>query len=126
MSFLEPLIEATAPAMMGGIALAMMAVYALGRGRSSVWPATLLRVLAVAGIVVPGMTIIGWYEQLRRTNQLTEALPVHTAPIVDMVIVNSAILLSAGFLLLIGGVYLARQLPDRPELAAGEPADATE
>ena len=126
MSFLEPLLEATAPATMGAIALAMMAVYVLGRGRSSVWPATLLRVLAVAGIVVPGMTIIGWYEQLRRTSELTEALPVRTAPVIDMVIVNSAVLLSAGFLLLIGGVYLARQLPDRPDPGAGQPAGAAE
>ena len=126
MSFLEPLVKATAPAMMGAIALAMMAVYILGRGRSSVWPATVLRVLAVAGIVVPGMTIIGWYEQLRRTSELTEALPIRTAPVVDMVIINSAILLSGGFLLLIGGVYLARQLPDRSVPAAGAPADATE
>jgi ABC-type glycerol-3-phosphate transport system permease component len=126
MSFLEPLLEATAPATMGAIAIAMMAVYALGRGRSSVWPATLLRVLAVAGIVVPGMTIIGWYEQLRRTSELTEALPVRTAPVIDMVIVNSAVLLSAGFLLLIGGVYLARQLFDRPDPGPGEPAGAAE
>lgn len=126
MSFLEPLVEATAPATMGAIALAMMAVYILGRGRSSVWPATVLRVLAVAGIVVPGMTIIGWYEQLRRTSELTEALPIRTAPVVDMVIINSAILLSGGFLLLIGGVYLARQLPGRSVPAAGAPADATE
>ncbi len=126
MSVLEPLFEATAPEAMGGIALAMIAVYAIGRGRSSVWPATVLRVLAVAGIVVPGMTIIGWYEQLQRTSELTERLPVHTAPVVDMVIVNSAILLSAGFLLLIGGVYLARQLPGRPAPGAAEPANATE
>lgn len=126
MSFLDPLVEATALAAMGAIALAMMAVYVLGRGRSSVWPATMLRVLGVAGIVVPGMTIIGWYEQLRRTSELTEALPIRTAPVVDMVIINGAILLSAGFLLLIGGVYLARQLPDRPVPAAGEPVDATE
>lgn len=111
---------------MGGIALAMMAVYALGRGRPCAWPATLLRVLAVAGIVVPGMTIIGWYEQLRRTSELTAALPIRTAPVLDMVIVNSAILLSAGFVLLIGGVYLARQLPDRPGPGAAEPADAAE
>ncbi len=124
-SFLEPLLEATAAAAMGTIALAMMVVYVLGRGRASVWPATVLRVLAVAGIVVPGMTIIGWYEQLRRTSELAEGLGVRAAPVVDMVIVNSAILLSAGFLLLIGGVYLARQLPDRPELSAGEPAGTT-
>jgi hypothetical protein len=123
---LEPLLEATAPAAMGVIALAMVTVYAVGRGRPAVWPATVLRILGVAGIVVPGMTIIGWYEQLRRTSELAEALPVRTAPVIDMVIVNSAILLSAGFLLLIGGVYLARQLPGRPTAVAAEPADATE
>lgn len=115
---LEPLFAATAPAMMGAIVLAMMAVYALGRGRSSVWPATLMRVLAVAGIVVPGTTIIGWYEQLRRASDLTQAFPARTEPVVDMVIVNSAVLLSAGFLLLIGGIFLARRLPGRPELPA--------
>jgi hypothetical protein len=88
---------------MGTIALAMMAVYVLGRGRAS----------------------FGWYEQLRRTSELAEGLGVRAAPVVDMVIVNSAILLSAGFLLLIGGVYLARQLPHQPEPGAGEPAGTT-
>lgn len=123
---LEPLFETTVPATMGGIALAMMVVYALARGRSSVWPATLLRVLAVAGIVVPGMTIIDWYDRLRRANELTQGLPVQTEPIVDIVIVNSAILLSAGFLLLISGIFLARWLPGRPGLGAEQPAGTTE
>lgn len=123
---LEPLFAATAPAMMGGIALAMMAVYALGRGRSSIWPATLVRILAVAGIVVPGMTIIGWYEQLRRASELAQVFPARTDPVVDMVIVNSAILLSVGFLLLIGGIFLARRLPDRPESPVGGSAVTVE
>ena len=123
---MEPLFETTAPATMGGIALAMMVVYAFARGRSSVWPATLLRILAVAGIVVPGMTIIEWYDRLRRASELTQGLPVQTEPVVDMVIVNSAILLSAGFLLLISGIFLARRLAGRPGLGAEQPAGTTE
>ncbi len=123
---LKPLFETTAPATMGGIALAMMVVYAFARGRSSVWPATLLRILAVAGIVVPGMTIIEWYDRLRRASELTQGLPVQTEPVVDMVIVNSAILLSAGFLLLISGIFLARRLAGRPGLGAEQPAGTTE
>ncbi|HUP01839.1 MAG TPA: hypothetical protein VM737_10020 [Gemmatimonadota bacterium] len=109
-----PLAELPIWAILGALALAILGVYALGRGRRSIWPATTIRILAAAGIIVPGMTILGWYRQLRHAREWTRELPFRPEPVVEMFLTHSVALLSAGFFLLIGGIYLARRLPDRP------------
>lgn len=109
-----PLLEAPAWVIMGGLALAILVVYALGRNRKSVWPAILLRIFAAAGIIVPGMTILSWYQQLNQAREWSHDLPIHTEPIVELFIIDSAALLSVGFFVLISGIYLARRLPGRP------------
>ncbi len=100
---------------MGGLALAMLAVYALGHRRESVWPGTLLRTLAAAGIVVPGMAVLGWYRQLLRAREWSRDLPVQPESIAEMFMARSAVLMTAGFFLLVGGIFLARRLPERPK-----------
>ena len=106
--------------LLGALALAMLVIYALGRGRRSIWPATLLRVLAAAGIVIPGMTILGWYRQISRAHEWSRELPIRRDAVTEMFLTSSAALLSGGFLLLIGGIYLARRLPYRPPRARNE------
>lgn len=96
---------------MGGLALAMLVVYAYGRSRPSPLPPLLMRILAAAGIVVPGMTIVDWLRQLQRAREWARDLPIRGEPIAELLLVRSAALLSAGFLILVGGVYLARRLP---------------
>lgn len=117
MERLDPLTNSPAWAIMGLLALAILAVYALGRGRESIGPATLLRIFAVAGIIVPGMTILGWYRQILRAREWARELPIRPDSIVERFMTSSAALLSAGFLILVGGIYLARRLPDRPPRA---------
>ena len=93
------------------IGLSMGGVYAIGRHVRGAWPAHLLRVLAVTGFVLPGWTILRWYEGLVRVRDATQGLPVDPQPAMQRFLASSAALLSVGFGLLVVGIYLARRLP---------------
>lgn len=110
---LAPLFDAPALWVMGAIALAMLAVYAAGRRFGGSWAPLVLRVLAVAGIAVPGSTALRWYQDLARAREWSRDLPVVAEPIAERFMVNAAALLALGFFLLIGGIYLARRLPQQ-------------
>ncbi len=108
---LAPLLNSGALPLLVAIALAMAVVYAIGRRGAVAWPAILLRVLAVAGFVVPGWTVIRWYESLTRARDAVPGLPVDPQAVAQRFIASSAALLATGFTLLVVGIYLARRLP---------------
>ena len=110
-----PLLNAPILPVLSLLALLMLGVYALAAARrrrgaaATPWAPIVLRVLAVLGLVLPGWAIIGWYAELTRARELTRSIPIDTAPIAQQFVVNSAALLSVGFLLLVAGIYLARR-----------------
>lgn len=109
---LTPLLNSGALPLLVAITLAMALVYAAARrAASAAWPAILLRVLAVAGFVVPGWTVFRWYESLTRARDAVPGLPIDPQAVTQRFIASSAALLAAGFALLVVGVYLARRLP---------------
>ncbi|MGH7571267.1 MAG: hypothetical protein ACREMK_05430 [Gemmatimonadota bacterium] len=108
---LAPLVNAAALPLLVAIALAMGGVYAIGLRVAGAWPPTLLRVLAVAGFVIPGWTVFRWYEGMTRVRDAAAGLPIDPEPVAARFIASSAVLLAAGFCLLVAGVYLARRLP---------------
>lgn len=108
---LTPLLNSGALPLLVTILLAMAVVYAAGRRAASSWPAILLRVLAVAGFVVPGWTVYRWYEGLTRARDALPGLPIAPEPVVQGFIASSAALMAVGFTLLVAGIYLARRLP---------------
>lgn len=110
---LSPLFDAPAIWMLGGLALLILAVYQLDRhlgreGRAG-WAPVVLRVLAALGLIIPGWTIRSWYQELTRAREWSQRLPIETQPIADQYFVNSAALLTLGFFVLVGGIYLARR-----------------
>ena len=109
-----PLLNAPILPVLSLLALVMLGVYAFAArrrrsGAATPWAPTVLRVLAVLGLVLPGWAIFGWYGELARARELTRSIPIDTAPIAQQFVVNSAALLSVGFLLLVSGIYLARR-----------------
>ncbi|MGH7551007.1 MAG: hypothetical protein ACREMD_04885 [Gemmatimonadota bacterium] len=108
---LAPLMNAGALPLLVAIALAMGGVYAIGLRVAGAWPPTLLRVLAVAGFVIPGWTVLRWYQGLTRVRDAAGAMPIDPEPAAERFIASSAVLFAAGFALLVTGVYLARRLP---------------
>ena len=61
--------------------------------------------------MIPGWTILGWYGDLAKAREWARTLSIREAPIVDRFVASSVTLLSLGFLVLVGGIYLARRLP---------------
>lgn len=111
---LGPLIDAPVLRWLGVIAVLMLIVFTLGRsGRLKLAPVG-LRLLAVTGLILPAVTIIGWYEQLSRAREWAQSTPVEVEPVAEQFLVNTGVLLAIGFFVLIGGIYLARQLQSPP------------
>lgn len=106
-----PMIHSSAFLALAAVAAAILAVYAIGsRGRLP-GAATLLRVLAVAGLVIPAWTLVAWYEDLSQARDVATRMAIQAEPIVERVILNGAALLCLGFLVLVSGIWLARRLP---------------
>lgn len=110
MSRFEPLWGDPAPLLMAAVAIAIAIVYGWGRRRPSAWPATVIRILSVAGLVIPGASVLGWYRRLDEARAWSRDLPVRAGPIAEAFIVNSAALFATGFAILVVGIYLARRL----------------
>ena len=109
-----PLLDAPILRVMALLALTIVLVYAVAmalarHGVVLTWPALVLRLLAILGIVLPGWAISVWYRDLGRARELTRPFPVETGPIAERFVINSAALISLGFLILVGGIYLARR-----------------
>jgi len=121
----EPLLGASVLWVVALDALVILAVYLAVRGRTAgAWAPVVLRLLAILGLVLPGWAIIGWYRDLQQAREITRSIAVDTAPIAERFVVNSAALLSFGFLVLIAGIYLARGVARSRPGARGRTGDA--
>lgn len=111
---LELLTGTPALGLIGAIALGILGVWALARRRGFEWAPTVVRILAAAGLVVPGWTILTWYGELSRAREWADRLnaPASTEPISRAFLVNSAAILTLGFALLVVGIYVAHLLDD--------------
>ena len=108
---LAPLIHATAFWALAAVAAAMLVVYALGaRGRLP-GAALALRVLAVAGLVIPAWTLVVWYQDLSAAREVATRMAIRAEPIVERAVVNGIALLCLGFFVLVSGIWLARRVP---------------
>jgi hypothetical protein len=110
-----PFFHAPVLRIMAGLGLAIVILFAVAtlarrRGTATSWAPTLLRVLAVLGLVLPVWAIIGWYHDLSRARELTRGMPISTQVIAERFVINAAALTSVGFLLLVTGIYLARRV----------------
>lgn len=105
---------ATATWLLGLDALAVVLVYLAARMTGAPRAgAVVLRVLAALGLLIPGWTILRWYDEVSKAREFARDLPLRTEPIVEQFATRSVGLLSVGFVILIGGVFLAR-LVSRP------------
>lgn len=108
---LAPLVHSSALVGLAAVAAALLAVYALGsRGRLP-GASVALRLLSVAGLVIPAWTLVAWYRNLARAREVASRMAIQADPIVERVVLNGAALLCLGFFVLIGGIWLARRLP---------------
>ena len=108
---LAPMIHSAAFLALAAVAAAILGVYALGARARLPGAATLLRLLAVAGLVIPAWTLVAWYQELSQAREVATRMAIRAEPIVERVVVNGAALLCLGFLVLVGGIWLARRLP---------------
>jgi uncharacterized membrane protein YphA (DoxX/SURF4 family) len=111
---LTPLLHSPVAPVVGAIALAMVAVYLGARRGRHPWAGLALRLLAVAGFVIPGWTIYRWSRSLAGLRDAAGSLPVDPEPVVETFVTSIGVLLVAGFALLVGGIHLARKLSTEP------------
>lgn len=108
---LAPLLNHPVAPILAAITLAMVALY-LGARRARIRYAGLaLRLLAVAGFVIPGWTIYRWTRSLAGARDAAESLSVDPQPVIETFVTSIGVLMVAGFALLVGGIHLARKLP---------------
>ncbi|HET6617158.1 MAG TPA: hypothetical protein VFH69_05055 [Gemmatimonadota bacterium] len=106
-----PLAHSSAFWALAAVAAALLVVYAIGSRRHLPGTALALRVLAVAALVIPAWTLVAWYRDLARAREVATRMAIQTEPILDRAVVNGAALLCLGFLVMIGGIWLARRVP---------------
>jgi len=106
-----PLAHSSAFWALAMVAAAILLVYAIGlRGRLPGAPLA-LRLLAVAALVIPAWTLVAWYRDLSRAREVATRMAIQAEPIVERVVLNGAALLCLGFLVMVGGIWLARRIP---------------
>ncbi|HET6343265.1 MAG TPA: hypothetical protein VFG78_13900 [Gemmatimonadota bacterium] len=116
---LAPLLNHPVAPIVAAITLAMVALY-LGARRARIpWAGLALRLLAVAGFVIPGWTIYRWTRNLAGARDAAESIPVDPGPVIETFVTSIGVLMAAGFALLVGGIHLARKL------SAGGQGDGT-
>lgn len=94
-----------------GLAAALVLLYQWGRRDGVGWVPLGMRVVAVLGLILPVWTVLDWYRELSRVEEWSRALPVDSAAIADRFLTNSMALMFLGFLVMVGGIYLARRIP---------------
>lgn len=106
-----PLVHSTAFLALAGVAAAILIVYAVGSRARFRGAAILLRLLAIAALVIPAWALVGWYQDLSGAREAATRLSIQTEPLMESVVVNGVALLCLGFFVLVGGIWLARRLP---------------
>ncbi len=108
---LTPLVHSSAFWGIAALAAAIALLYAIASRRALPGAAIALRVLAVAALVVPAWTLVSWYRDLSLAREAATRMAIRTEPMIEAVAVNGAVLLCFGFLVMIGGIWLARRIP---------------
>ena len=62
------------------------------------------------GTVIPAWIVVSWYRDLARAREVATRMAIHAEPVVERAVVNGAALLCLGFLVMIGGIWLARRV----------------
>jgi hypothetical protein len=106
-----PLLNSSAFFGLAAVAAGILITYAIASRRRLPGAAVALRVLSIAGLVIPAWTLVAWYRDLSRAREVATRMAIHTEPIMERVVVNGAALLCLGFLVMVGGIWLARRTP---------------
>ena len=80
---LAPMIHSAAFLALAAVAAAILGVYALGARARLPGAATLLRLLAVAGLVIPAWTLVAWYQELSQAREVATRMAIRAEPIVE-------------------------------------------
>jgi hypothetical protein len=69
-----------------------------------------LRILSIAALVIPAWALFDWYQDLSRARDVAARMSIRAEPILERAAVNGAALLCLGFLVMVGGIWLARRI----------------
>ena len=104
-----PLLHSSAFWALTGVAVAILAVYAVAARRRLAGAGHVLRVLSIAALVIPAWTLFDWYQDLSRAREVAARMAIEAEPIVERATVNGAALLCLGFFVMVCGIWLARR-----------------
>jgi hypothetical protein len=104
-----PLLHSSAFLGLAAVAACILIVYAIASRRRLRGAAIALRILSVAALVIPAWTLVAWYRDLSQAREVAARMAIQTEPIAERVAVNGAALLCLGFLVMVGGIFLARR-----------------
>mgnify|MGYP003289192723 CR=1 FL=1 len=105
-----PLLHSTAFLALAGVAAAILVVYAIAAKRRLAGAGLVLRVLSIAALVIPAWALFDWSQDLARAREIAARMSIRGEPIVERAAVNGAALLCLGFLVMVGGIWLARRV----------------
>lgn len=108
---LAPFLHSSAFWGLAVVAAGILIVYAIGSRRRLPGAAVALRVLSIAGLVIPAWTLVAWYRDLSRAREVATRMAIQTEPIMERAVVNGVALLCLGFLVMVSGIWLARRTP---------------
>jgi hypothetical protein len=107
---LAPLLHSSAFLALAGVAAAILVVYALAARQRIPGAGLVLRVLSIAALVIPAWALFDWYQDLSRARDIAARMSIQAEPIVERAAVNGAALVCLGFLVMVGGIWLARRV----------------
>ncbi len=105
-----PLLHSTAFLALAGVAAVILVVYAIGAKRRLAGAGLVLRVLSIAALVIPAWALYRWYQDLSKAREVAARMSIQAEPIVERAAINGAALVCLGFLVMVGGIWLARRV----------------
>lgn len=106
-----PLAHSSAFYALAVVAAAMLALYVIASRRHVPGAAVVLRLLSVAALVIPAWTLMAWYRDLSMAREAATRMAIRAEPVIERAAVNGVALVCLGFLVMIGGIWLARRTP---------------
>lgn len=108
---LAPLAHSSAFWALAAVAAAILVLYAVASRWRVPGAAVALRLLSVAALVLPAWTLVTWYRDLSMAREAATRMAIRAEPVMERVAVNGVALVCLGFLVMIGGIWLARRIP---------------
>jgi hypothetical protein len=108
---LAPLAHSSAFWALAAVAAAILVLYAIASRRRVPGAAVALRLLSVAALVIPAWTLVAWYRDLSVAREAATRMAIRAELVMERVAVNGVALICLGFLVMIGGIWLARRTP---------------